>query len=117
MPYLKKENPTKHYINRKPFKSDGCTAFPDKFIDKAVICCCFHDFDYWHASNPVDRFYADLNLYYCLQAHGETFWKLPMYLAVRLAGWSIIWPRFWYQNLRNNKKARGNNNDAANRKQ
>lgn len=53
----------------KPFRSDGCSLFPDgTLLEKDQWCdCCFeHDLAYWQGGTEAERLLADLALRECV---------------------------------------------------
>lgn len=85
--------------NIKPFKSDGCSLFPDKnIITKIDWCeCCFeHDISYWQGGTKEDREEADKRLRECvLEKTGDEKLAELMYRGVRFGG-STHFPN-WYR--------------------
>lgn len=83
----------------KPFKSDGCSLFPDRnLITKIDWCdCCFeHDISYWQGGTEEDREKADLKLRDCvLEKTGDEKLAELMYRGVRFGG-STYFPN-WYR--------------------
>lgn len=89
----------------RPFRSDGCSLFPDRaLIGEADWCeCCIkHDLAYWRGGTEAERLQADLNLKTCvLKKTGDQHLAQLMYLGVRSAGgpyhytpyrWGYGWP-------------------------
>ena len=65
----------------KPFKSDGCSMFPDyKWRD----CCVTHDKAYWKGGTKEQRKIADKALYECIKSKGYKMVAILMYLGVRI---------------------------------
>jgi hypothetical protein len=85
-----------------PFKSDGCSLFPDSsLIDKADWCsCCFeHDLVYWRGGTADERANADTKLKDCVHAKtGNAALATLMYEGVRVGGspYFYNWYRWGY---------------------
>lgn len=83
----------------KPFKSDGCSLFPDRnIITKLDWCdCCYeHDISYWQGGTESEREEADIALRSCvLQKTGDEKLAELMYRGVRFGG-SAYFPN-WYR--------------------
>ncbi|TDR22545.1 hypothetical protein [Marinicella litoralis] len=90
----------------KPFKSDGCSAFPDGTLaekDLWLRCCYQHDLSYWQGGTAVQRKQADFALKYCVAQVGEPMVANLMLAGVRVGGspywptqfrWAYGWPYF-----------------------
>lgn len=88
----------------KPFKSDGCSAFPEgTFAQKELWlqCCTMHDFTYWQGGTWQQRVAADKALRRCVEKVGEEEIALLMLAGVRVGGspflptefrWGYGWP-------------------------
>lgn len=93
----------------RPFKSDGCSAFPDGTIGQNKLwlsCCQQHDFDYWKGGTYQDRLDSDKTLKACVSNVGKPEVALLMLAGVRVGGtpflptqfrWGYGWsyPRFY----------------------
>ena len=93
----------------KPFKSDGCSAFPEGTIQQNKLwlrCCTQHDFTYWKGGTYDERLTADRVLKECVEKVGEPEVALMMLAGVRVGGtpylptafrWGYGWsyPRFY----------------------
>ena len=93
----------------RPFKSDGCSNFPDGTIGKKRLwaqCCNAHDYDYWKGGTFKQRKQADLDLKTCVSGVGKPKTSWLMYAGVRFGGsplyptgyrWGYGWkyPRFY----------------------
>ena len=85
-----------------PFRSDGCSLFPDSsIINKADWCsCCFdHDLVYWRGGTREDRKGADSRLKDCvLEKTGNAVLATLMYEGVRIGGspYFYNWYRWGY---------------------
>ncbi|MDP6969379.1 MAG: hypothetical protein QGG88_09785 [Gammaproteobacteria bacterium] len=93
----------------KPFKSDGCSAFPDGTMAQNELwlgCCTLHDYKYWLGGTYADRLRADKDLQQCVSKVGEPEIALLMLAGVRVGGtpllptqfrWGYGWdyPRFY----------------------
>lgn len=87
-----------------PFKSDGCSAFPDGTFKQKQLwldCCKQHDFDYWKGGTFEQRMASDLKLKQCVTQIGEPEIALLMLAGVRVGGtpylptsfrWGYGWP-------------------------
>lgn len=86
----------------KPFRSDGCSLFPDSSaISKADWCsCCFaHDLVYWRGGTREEREQADSQLKQCvLEKSGNAALAILMYEGVRIGGspYFYNWYRWGY---------------------
>ena len=67
----------------KPFKSDGCSMFPD---GNWVDCCYWHDESYWKGGTRKDRRIADAKLMTCVASKGYPVIAIMMYIGVRIGG-------------------------------
>lgn len=83
----------------KPFKSDGCSLFPDRnIITNLDWCeCCFeHDISYWQGGTEEQREEADRALKNCvLEKTGDENLAELMFRGVRFGG-STHFPN-WYR--------------------
>jgi len=86
----------------KPFKSDGCSLFPDSsLITKQDWCsCCFvHDLAYWQGGTREQREAADTRLKECVfeKTQNSALANL-MYEGVRFGGspYFLNWYRWGY---------------------
>jgi hypothetical protein len=101
-------------MKKVKWKSDGCTLFPDQVLTAAGrLCCCYHDEGFVVNGDFIDRWYNDLNFFYCLRAAAREYarengaskskaWVLhslcpTMWLAVRFGGMPL-----WYLRRLNN---------------
>ena len=78
----------------KPFKSDGCSAFPDgtpKQQDLWLKCCYAHDLDYWMGGSYGQRKASDQRLAQCVAQVGQPAIAKAMLAGVRVGG-SPFWP-------------------------
>lgn len=88
-----------HQPQIAPFKSDGCSLFPDKSLIDSVDwsdCCLEHDVAYWQGGTEQQRLEADSLFKDCiLQKTGNKELAELMYEGVRLGGG----PNFptWYR--------------------
>ena len=88
----------------KPFKSDGCSSFPDGTIEQNSLwlgCCVEHDKAYWAGGTYEDRKIADKALKECVATAGEAQIAEIMLAGVRVGGspyfptrfrWGYGWP-------------------------
>lgn len=88
----------------QPFKSDGCSAFPDgtwKKHDLWLSCCIAHDRAYWQGGTYGERLIADEALKQCVASLGEPEIAQLMLVGVRAGGspylptsfrWGYGWP-------------------------
>lgn len=54
--------------------SDGCTMFPDKVLTRAgQLCCCYHDQGFVINGSFIDRWYNDLDFFYCIMASAKEY--------------------------------------------
>ena len=68
----------------KPFKSDGCSMFPD---GKYVSCCEMHDLTYHKGGTKIERLKADLKLAECVAGStGKVWLAVLMFIGVRIGG-------------------------------
>jgi len=85
-----------------PFRSDGCSLFPDSSaISKVDWCsCCFdHDLVYWRGGTREEREEADSRLQECVLAKtGNAALATLMYEGVRIGGspYFYNWYRWGY---------------------
>lgn len=90
----------------QPFRSDGCSLFPDRSHLLAAdwcACCVAHDLAYWRGGTAQQRAQADTDLKACVsQASGNPLLGPLMYAGVRLGGlpdwrtpfrWGYGWPQ------------------------
>ena len=87
-----------------PFKSDGCSAFPDGTISQRDLwleCCIEHDMSYWAGGSRSQRQQADEQLKVCVTQVGEAGIAQLMLAGVRVGGtpylptsfrWGYGWP-------------------------
>jgi hypothetical protein len=77
---------------------DGCSV-PFEWIRKifsrknSEICCCYHDYGFDKGSTILDRWLENLNFYWCLKAHGHTWFAGIAYAAVHTVGMPIFWKK------------------------
>ena len=87
----------KHIL--KPFKSDGCSLFPDRMEAAGLDwnqCCEAHDILYWKGGTKMERAKADSLFYECVLIQtGDARLARMMYDGVRLGG-SPYFPT-WYR--------------------
>ncbi len=93
-----------HAGNLKPFKSDGCSGFPDGTIEQKnlwIKCCIEHDKRYWKGGIYEERRMADEELKECVENVGEPEIAQLMMAGVRVGGtpylptsfrWGYGWP-------------------------
>ena len=73
----------------KPFKSDGCSAFPDGSLQQKQLwlsCCTLHDFAYWKGGTYDERLSADQALKKCVEKIGKPKVAALMLAGVRVGG-------------------------------
>ncbi len=73
----------------KPFKSDGCSAFPDGTFEQENLwlkCCQRHDYDYWQGGTYQQRLASDNRLKICVSQVGEPTIASLMLAGVRVGG-------------------------------
>lgn len=87
-----------------PFKSDGCSVFPDGTLnhrDLWLQCCVAHDLAYWQGGTYDERRQADLILRQCVARVGQNEIAELMLAGVRVGGtpylptsfrWGYGWP-------------------------
>lgn len=88
-----------------PFRSDGCSLFPDGTIKDRNLwcdCCLEHDIAYWRGGTEEERIKADEALKSCVEKKtGSPELAQVMYQGVRLGGspafltwyrWGYGWP-------------------------
>ncbi len=78
----------------KPFRSDGCSAFPDGTWEQNQLwlrCCYQHDLSYWQGGTKLQRLVADHDLEQCVRSVGEPYIAELMLAGVRVGG-SPYWP-------------------------
>lgn len=90
----------------KPFKSDGCSSFPDGTMsekDLWLSCCYQHDLAYWQGGTAMQRKQADTTLKLCVAKVGKPVVANLMLAGVRVGGtpylptkfrWGYGWPYF-----------------------
>jgi hypothetical protein len=95
---------TAHAGDLRPFRSDGCSAFPDGTRaqkDLWLGCCVEHDKAYWKGGTYKERKKADEALRRCVAAAGEPAVARLMLAGVRVGGtpyfptkfrWGYGWP-------------------------
>jgi len=88
----------------KPFKSDGCSSFPDGTVQQKQLwlhCCRAHDFDYWQGGTINQRITSDIRLHKCVAKVGHPKIAKLMLAGVRVGGmpylptpyrWGYGWP-------------------------
>ena len=74
----------------QPFKSDGCSLFPDRaLVGKAdwCSCCLAHDLAYWRGGTEDERLSADRAFEACVVARtGDKVLATTMFNGVRAGG-------------------------------
>jgi len=87
-----------------PFKSDGCSSFPDGTPSNHTLfldCCTLHDFAYWQGGTVGQRLQADQAFAQCISELGQQTLSEFMLLGVRVGGtpylptpfrWGYGWP-------------------------
>lgn len=75
----------------KPFRTDGCTLFPDHVWQQ---CCLAHDIEYWCGGSAEQRRNADRELQNCVAETGYPWTAALMRLGTRLGGASAL-PTWW----------------------
>jgi hypothetical protein len=73
----------------KPFKSDGCTKFPDGTLFRPSLwrhCCYQHDKKYWIGGSSRKRLQADRELRACVANEGQPEVADLMFHGVRVGG-------------------------------
>lgn len=87
----------------KPFKSDGCSYWPDRWKDKngKMVClyedCLRHDLQYWagYSGDSIGRFFADTILMAgVVKKTGRVGLGLLMFIGVRIGGVSWLPTKF-----------------------
>lgn len=76
-----------------PFTFDGCTLFPDRFLDSSFKEACLkHDIAYWYGGSKEERKEADLQLKEEVSEAGFSgaILQYPIYWGVRVFGDSFI---------------------------
>lgn len=104
-----------------PFKSDGCSSFPDGTISQSDLwlkCCIEHDIAYWAGGTADQREKADEKLKECVTEVGEPEIAQLMLTGVRVGGspylptsfrWGYGWPfPKGYEPLTNEEQAEVN---------
>ena len=93
----------------KPFKSDGCSLFPEGLPKQKMLwieCCVKHDYAYWKGGRFRERIEADRQLKTCIKKVANTQLALLMQVSVSIGGtpflptpfrWGYGWkyPRFY----------------------
>ncbi|SFC60633.1 hypothetical protein [Pseudoalteromonas denitrificans] len=77
----------------KPFKSDGCSGFPDGTLKQNKLwltCCKNHDFDYWKGGTYQQRLASDKRLKVCVSDVNEPEIALLMLAGVRVGGSPLL---------------------------
>jgi hypothetical protein len=72
-----------------PFKSDGCSSFPDGTLEQQNLwlkCCVEHDKAYWKGGTYQERKNADRALRICVAKVGKPTIALLMLIGVRIGG-------------------------------
>ena len=67
----------------KPFKSDGCSVWPNGNWKK---CCIEHDYKYWLGGSRAQRQEADKQFKECVAAKGHPVIAKLMHIGVRFGG-------------------------------
>ena len=86
----------------KPFRSDGCSLFPDSSAISNVdwcSCCLDHDLIYWRGGTREEREDVDRRLQECVLAKtGSAALATLMYEGVRIGGspYFYNWYRWGY---------------------
>ncbi len=73
----------------KPFRSDGCSIFPDGTIEQNKLwlqCCVEHDKSYWRGGTYQEKIDADKALHECVADLGETMVADLMLAGVHVGG-------------------------------
>ncbi len=86
--------PAAHADDIKPFTTDGCSLFPDGYLNNRELwqtCCTQHDMAYWQGGSWQQRLDADRLLKACVTQLGEPKVADLMLNGVR-AGGSPYWP-------------------------
>ncbi|MDH3974855.1 MAG: hypothetical protein OEV42_11300 [Deltaproteobacteria bacterium] len=89
-------------VSIAPFRSDGCTLFPDGTMKNQNLwcdCCLQHDIAYWRGGREEERLKADETLRDCVKAKtGNRELAELMYRGVRLGGSPVFltWYRWGY---------------------
>lgn len=90
--------------NLRPFKSDGCSSFPDGTLQQKNLwlrCCVDHDKTYWKGGTYQERLDADKALKQCVASVGQPEIAQLMLAGVRVGGspyfpttfrWGYGWP-------------------------
>ena len=98
------QNKKEYFGDLKPFKSDGCSAFPDGTLEQQDLwlkCCQIHDYEYWKGGTYEQREQSDKKLQKCVEGVGEEEIAFIMLLGVRIGGsplfdtpfrWGYGWP-------------------------
>ncbi len=93
-----------YFGDLKPFKSDGCSLFPDGTLEQQNLwlkCCQTHDYEYWMGGTYEQREDSDKKLQTCVEGVGEKEIAFFMLLGVRVGGsplfdtpfrWGYGWP-------------------------
>jgi len=93
-----------HSESLSPFKSDGCSVFPDGTFEKNdlwLACCIAHDKAYWKGGTYREKKAADRELEKCVESLGRPFIAQLMRVGVSIGGspylptgfrWGYGWP-------------------------
>jgi len=71
----------------KPFKTDGCTDYPD---GNYRSCCVEHDKKYWKGGTKQQRKEADEDLMKCVAKKSGKMNASVMHIAVRIFGHPLV---------------------------
>jgi prolyl oligopeptidase len=86
----------------EPFRSDGCSLFPDQDYQSRTSwcgCCVRHDWAYWQGGSAAERKAADSALAACVRARtGDETLARAVYAGTRAGGPEIFpaWYRWGY---------------------
>ena len=96
-----------HHPRLAPFRSDGCSLFPDKDYLRGqswCSCCVVHDVAYWQGGSDSERLAADDSLRTCVAGRtGDSALAYTIWNGVRTGGsgamptwyrWGYGWP-YW----------------------
>lgn len=78
-------------VPEKPFRTDGCSAFPDGNWQQ---CCITHDMDYWCGGDSSARSVSDKTLKSCVANAGHPMIGSAMWLGTRTGGLRAV-PMPW----------------------
>ena len=80
----------------EPFRTDGCSMWPDGFFTGEVwqACCVVHDIAYWCGGTPEMRRQADNELKRCVGDEYQSWMGALMKPGVRLGGAPWV-PAYW----------------------